>query len=130
MKKALLSVLSLVVFASPVWAYPSFECVGSKSGNYYSASIADVGDEEGEIAVNNGGAPQYFRAHYREVSEGVHTWLFGYELYDTGIVPVLSDLKLKVDAAGKVTGKVSYFEHDASSQSHQLIKEKVTCEVL
>lgn len=129
MKITLIGALFVCVSAIPAMAYPSFECVGKQTGKFYDASIIDVGDKEGVVLVNNGGVPQTFSAEYKELANGNHRWVFGFELYNESVVPVLSQIMLKPIQDGKTSGSVSYFEHDYDSQSHQLIREQVNCHV-
>ena len=121
---------SSLSYSKAAFGYPTFKCVGKQTGKLYDASILDVGDEDGEIVVNNGGAPQTFRANYRETKTGQHRWVFGYELYNIGIVPALSELKISYQSGKKTIGKVSYFEHDEDNQAHELITEAVSCKVV
>jgi hypothetical protein len=117
--------LSVTSFAA------TYECKGLVSGNFYDLTAIDVGDEEGEVVVNNGGAPQHFPAHYDE-GTSEDQFIFGFELYNAGVVPELSEIviaKPKSLSATSTTGVASYFEHDYNSQSHGLIKENLTCTI-
>jgi hypothetical protein len=131
MKRVLFAVVlgSTSFLSLTALGYPSFECKGKRTGKFYDAVILDVGDEDGEVVVNNGGAPLTFRANYRETKVGQHRWIFGYELFNEGIVPVLSELQITFKSGKNAVGKVSYFEHDEDNQAHALVKEGVTCKV-
>ena len=128
--KALFSAIALLSSASAFAT--TYECEGAKSGNFYDVTPIDVGDEEGEIVVNNGGAPKAFSAHYDQ-GDKEESFIFGFEEYNEGLVPVLSEIVIKVPSkknATKTTGTAEYFEHDSNSQSHQLIKESLSCKIV
>ena len=42
----------------------AFSCIGTHSERMYDLNIVDVGDQEGEVVINDGGAPQTFNADY------------------------------------------------------------------
>ncbi len=117
-------------FAKDASRHPAFECLGNKTDKFYDLTILDVGDQEGEVVINNGGAPKSFRATYREIKAGHHRWVFGYELYNEGITPVLSQINITENPGRNPTGKVSYFEHDGDAQLHELISETLSCKVV
>lgn len=118
-------IASTLLFASMPAFAQQFECRGRESGNFYDLTVIDVGDEEGEVTVNNGGAPQHFRAEYSETESGGR-FIFGFEAVNEGLAPDLSVLELAKKASGWA-GRVEYFEHDSSSQAHHWIREKLTC---
>jgi hypothetical protein len=114
-------------FAKGASGYTAFECLGNKTDKFYDATILDVGDQEGAVVINNGGAPKSFKANYHEIEDGQHRWVFGFELYNEGTSPVLSELNITINPSRNPIGKVSYFEHDGDAQLHELISETLSC---
>jgi hypothetical protein len=120
---------SLLLMSNLALSYPMFECLGDQTDKFYEARIIDVGDQDGEITVSHYYAPKIFRANYRETRGHQHRWVFGYELYNQGISPVLSELNITYNSGKTAVGRVSYFEHDESYDLHELIEETISCKV-
>ncbi|OFZ47616.1 MAG: hypothetical protein A2451_02580 [Bdellovibrionales bacterium RIFOXYC2_FULL_39_8] len=130
MKTLKLIVTSLLIILSSSRLYAAtFECIGQQSKNYYDFEIVDVGDEEGIVTVNNGGAPVDFRATYRETYNKKHIFEFGYENFNDGITKGVSFAEITISHNNFATGKIEYYEHDYDSQRDQLIREKLSCKL-
>ncbi|MCX5785889.1 MAG: hypothetical protein NTX59_09380 [Elusimicrobia bacterium] len=43
----------------------AFSCIGTRSEKMYDLDIVDVGDESGKVVINAGGAPETFKANYK-----------------------------------------------------------------
>jgi hypothetical protein len=117
-------------FGKGTSGYPAFECLGNKTDKFYDATIFDVGDQEGAVVINNGRVPKSFKASYREIEDGLHRWVFGFELYNERTTHVLSELYISMNPSGNPTGRVSYFEHDGDAQLHELISETLSCKIV
>ncbi len=65
---ALLILTSSLAIAHDFKTGDSFECLGTETKNLYNVEIIDIGDEEGTVVINDGGAPVRYEAYYHHGS--------------------------------------------------------------
>lgn len=97
-----------------------FECVGVTSGTFFDLTIVDVGDEEGEVYVNDGGAPVSYEASYSggqaETGFSEHRFVFGFDEYDDGDIAELYAVDVTAVSVDFLRGSVDY-----AGQSEEIV---------
>ena len=101
---------------------PDFECFSIETGLFFDMEIVDVGDEEGTVVINDGGAPVTYTAEYDQgtASTGYdsHTFLFGFDAYNQGEIDALFTIAIDEISTNFARGSFTYDQIDGELVCH------------
>lgn len=86
----------------------SYECLGLSSGTFFDLQVVDVGDQEGSVVVNDGGAPRTHSAHYTQEGAGGHAFLFGFDDFNGGHIDRLHSIEIASVSSAFAEGVADY----------------------